>query len=128
MRVINPDELFDPTERLYSHARLEDGILYMSGQVGWDADRNLAGPGIESQARQAFDNVGVILDTVDEEFSSVAKVTSYFTDIETDLGPYKEVWGEVFSEPYPAHTAIGVDALATEELRLELEVEVPIEE
>lgn len=127
-RTINPDGLFDATERLYSHARVENGTLYMSGQVGWDADGALAGTDIESQTRQAFHNVGVILETVDRDLEDVTKITSYFTDIERDFATYKEVWDEVFEEPYPAHTAIGVDALAAEKLLLELEAEVPLQE
>lgn len=128
MRVINPEGMYDATERLYSHARVEDGTLYMSGQVGRDRHGDVVGPDIESQTRRAFENVETILDAVDEDRTSVAKVTSYFTDIESDFTAYKRVWGERFDEPYPAHTAIGVEALATPELRLELEVEVPLEE
>jgi enamine deaminase RidA (YjgF/YER057c/UK114 family) len=128
MDVLNPDGLYDPTERLYSHARIADGTLYMSGQVGRNGDGDVVGPDIGTQARRVFENVGVILEAVDEDFASIAKVTSYFTDIEADLSPYKEIWGEVFAEPYPAHTAIGVEALATPQLRLEVEAEVPLTE
>lgn len=126
MQVINPDELYDATERLYSHARVENGTLYMSGQVGRDSSGDVVGSDIESQTRRAFDNVGVILETVDEDFTSIAKVTSYFTDIQADFSTYKGVWDDIFEEPYPAHTAIGVEALATPDLRLELEAEVPL--
>lgn len=127
MDVINPDSMYDPTERLYSHARVEDGTLYMSGQVGRDATGEVVGRDIESQTRRAFENVETILGAVEADLGSIAKVTSYFTDIEADFGTYKEVWGEVFAEPYPAHTAVGVEALAVPELRLELEAEVPLE-
>jgi 2-iminobutanoate/2-iminopropanoate deaminase len=128
MRVINPEGMYDATERLYSHARVENGTLYMSGQVGRDRHGEVVGSDIESQTRRAFENVETILDAVDEDRTAIAKVTSYFTDIESDFTAYKRVWGEIFDEPYPAHTAIGVEALATPELRLELEVEVPLEE
>lgn len=125
MQVITPDALYDSTERLYSHARVENGTLYMSGQVGRDSSGDVVGSDIESQTRRAFDNVGVILETVDEDFTSIAKITSYFTDIQSDFSAYKRVWDDIFEEPYPAHTAIGVEALATPELRLELEAEIP---
>lgn len=128
MPAITPDSMYDSTERLYSHARVENGTLYMSGQVGRDATGDVVGDDIESQTRRAFENVETILAAVDEDLDSVAKVTSYFTDIEADFAAYKDVWGEVFEEPYPAHTAIGVQALAVPELRLELEAEVPLKE
>ena len=149
-QIILPDELSDSTARLYTHARVANGTLYMSGQVGWEGseaeaetdvdesdrpgvayregDGTTSGTDIESQTRQAFENVAIILEHVDKELSDVRKVTSYFTDIDRDFGGYKTVWGQLFEEPYPAHTAIGVDSLAAEDLLLEIEAEVPLED
>lgn len=149
-QIILPEELSDSTARLYTHARVANGTLYMSGQVGWEGseadaeteideddrpgvdyregDGTTPGTDIKSQTRQAFDNVAIILEHVDKELSDVRKVTSYFTDIDRDFGGYKTVWGQIFDEPYPAHTAIGVDSLAAEDLLLEIEAEVPLEE
>lgn len=126
-RVINPDGLFDPTERGYAHARLDDGTLYLAGQVGWDEDGQLAGPGVGAQTRQAFDNLGAILDEVDRGFGDVAKVTSYFVDIRADLEGYRTVWLEYFEPPYPAHTAVGVEALAHPDPVVEVEAQVPVD-
>ena len=148
-QIILPEELSDSTARLYTHARVANGTLYMSGQVGWegrdaDADTEIdeadrpgveyregdgttPGTDIRAQTRQAFRNVEIILEHVDRELSDVRKVTSYFTDIDRDFGGYKTVWGELFEEPYPAHTAIGVQSLAAEDLLLEIEAEVPLE-
>lgn len=149
-QIILPDELSDSTQRLYTHARVANGTLYMSGQVGWegregDAETEIdesdrpgvkyrEGDGavpdeeIRAQTRQAFENVAIILDEVDKELSDIEKVTSYFTDIDRDFGGYKTVWGELFDEPYPCHTAIGVNSLAAEDLLLEIEAEVPLED
>lgn len=127
-RAINPDGLFDPTERAYTHARVEGGTLYMSGQVGRDADGTVAAGDIRAQARQALDNVGTVLAAVDREYGDVAKVTTYFTDIEAHLAPYKDVWTAYFDQPYPAHTAIGVEALANPDLLLEVEAETPLDD
>lgn len=147
-QIILPDELSDSTARLYTHARVANGTLYMSGQVGWEGseadaeteidesdrpgvdyregDGEVPDTDIRSQARQAFENVEIILAEVDKELADIRKVTSYFTDIDRDFGGYKTVWGELFDEPYPAHTAIGVDSLAAEDLLLEIEAEVPL--
>lgn len=127
-RAINPDGLFDPTERAYTHARVAGGTLYMSGQVGRDADGTVAADDFDAQARQALDNVGTVLAAVDRGYADVAKVTTYFTAIEAHLGPYKDVWRAYFDEPFPAHTAIGVEALATPDLLLEVEAEAPLDD
>lgn len=152
-QIILPDELSDSTARLYTHARVANGTLYMSGQVGWTGDDAVddeefegdddgrrpgvdyrpgdgttPGSDIEAQTSQAFRNVEIILKEVDKELSDIRKVTSYFTDIERDFGGYKTVWGEIFDEPYPAHTAVGVEALAAPDLLVEIEAEVPLAE
>lgn len=149
-QIILPDELSDSTQRLYTHARVANGTLYMSGQVGWsgrdadaeaeidesdrpgvkyrEGDGTVPGTDIRDQTRQAFRNVEIILEHVDKELSDVRKVTSYFTNIDRDFGGYKTVWGELFDEPYPAHTALGIDSLAAEDLLLEIEAEVPLDD
>lgn len=128
-RAINPDDLFDPSANNANHAVVDAGTLYISGQVGLDADAELVGSEIESQARRSFENLQSVLDAVDKDLEDVAKVTSYLTDIHRDYGAYKEVWAELFAEePYPAHTAIGVDALAVDGLLVEIEAQVPLSE
>lgn len=148
--IILPDELSDSTARLYTHARVANNVLYMSGQVGWvgrsggdeaeapdiadrpgvdyrPGDGETPGEDIKAQTRQAFRNVEIILGEIDKELSDIRKVTSYFTNIDRDFGGYKTVWGELFDEPYPCHTAIGVQSLAAEDLLLEIEAEVPLD-
>ena len=127
-QTINPDGLIDSTGIGYSQAIVENGTFYMSGQVGWDADFQLAGDDVQSQARQAFENVETLLSEVDADLSDVAKVTSHVVDPHDRLEAYLAVWDEVFeTEPYPCHTILGVDQLAQEGLLVEIEVEVPLE-
>ena len=127
--AINPDGLIDSTKIGYSQALVEDGTFYMSGQVGWDADFQMAGDDIRSQAEQAFENVETLLAEVDAELADVAKVTSYLVDPNDHLETYLEVWNEVFEkEPYPCHTILGVAQLAQEQFLVEVEVEMSIGE
>ena len=127
--AINPDGLIDSTGIGYSQAVVADGTFYMSGQVGWDADFELAGDDIASQARQAFANVETLLAEVEADLSNVAKVTSYLVEPHDRLEAYLGVWNEVFEEePYPCHTLLGVDQLAQEGCLVEIEVEVPLGE
>jgi 2-iminobutanoate/2-iminopropanoate deaminase len=124
--AIMPEGLYDSTGNQYVHAVVEDETLYMSGQVALDADGEVVGDAIEPQTRRAFENVGAILDAVDAAFADVAKVTSYLTAIHDDYDGYKTVFADYFDEPYPCHTMLGVEALAHPDLRVELEVEVPL--
>lgn len=122
-----PDELYDSTELGYTHAIVDDGTLYMSGQVATDADGSVVGDDIETQTRQAFENVGYILDSVDKGFDDVVKLRSYLVDIHENYEGFKSVYAEQFDEPFPCHTMLGVDKLAGETWLVELEVEVPLE-
>jgi enamine deaminase RidA (YjgF/YER057c/UK114 family) len=124
--VINPDALSNAPQVGYSHAVVEDGTLYVSGQVARNAEGDVVGDDIETQARQAFENVEVILEEVDRTYEDVAKVTTYLVDLAEHSRGYHSVWMDVFEEPYPAHTMLGVDQLASPELLVEIEVELPL--
>ncbi|MDX1747612.1 MAG: RidA family protein [Halobacteriales archaeon] len=121
---ILPEGLYDSTERQYVHAVVADGSLYMSGQIATDADGNLVGDDIETQTRQAFENVGHILEEVGVGFEDVVKVTSYLAEVQADYDGYKSVFAEFFDDPLPCHTMLGIAELALEGALVEIEVEV----
>ena len=125
--IINPSGLPDASEYGYNHAIVADGTLYMSGQVGMDADRTLASDEIEGQAQQAFENVATICQAVDRTLDDVVKVTAYIVDPHSRFAEYNNVYQEQFEEPYPCHTVLGVEQLAGPEYLLEIEAEVPVE-
>ena len=127
--AINPPELKDARGIGYNHAVVDGGQFYMAGQVAMDADSNVVGDDIETQARKAYENVGILLDAVGKAFADVAKVTTHVVDpAEHYYDAYKQVYWETFEEPYPCHTVLGHDQLANEGYLVEIEVEVPLSE
>ena len=127
--AINPPELKDARGIGYNHAVVDGGQFYMAGQVAMDADSNVVGDDIETQARKAYENVGILLDAVGKAFADVAKVTTHVVDpAEHYYDGYKQVYWETFEEPYPCHTVLGHDQLANEGYLVEIEVEVPLSE
>jgi len=64
--AINPPELKDARDIGYNHARIDGGTFYMAGQVAMDADSTVVGDDIETQARKAYENVGILLDVIDK--------------------------------------------------------------
>ncbi|WP_164974792.1 RidA family protein [Halegenticoccus tardaugens] len=128
-RVIEPKNLADTTPHHFSPAIVADEAFYISGQVGTDEDGNYVGTDVESQTRQAFENVETVLQSVDRELEDIVKITSYIVDIRDHYEAFQSVYREVFStEPFPCHTAIGVESLASETPLVELEVEVPVDD
>ncbi|MDR9381435.1 MAG: RidA family protein [Natronomonas sp.] len=98
--MINPGELFDATEFGFSQARERNGVLHLSGQIGVDSEPRVAGDDVESQARKAFENLGVALEAAGKRYDDVGKVVTYMVDLEDNVGGYREPWSEVFDKPY----------------------------
>ena len=64
--------------------RLEGGrLLYIAGQVAWDASGNIAGKGdVRVQARQVFQNLRGVLQAAGGDLKDLMKITTYITTIE----------------------------------------------
>jgi enamine deaminase RidA (YjgF/YER057c/UK114 family) len=125
--AINPAELKDAREIGYNHAIVDGETFYMAGQVAMDADSTVVGDDIETQARKAYENVGVLLETIGKTYADVAKVTTHIVDPKAHYyDGYKTVYWETFDEPYPCHTVLGHAQLANEKYLVEIEVEVPL--
>lgn len=127
-KTINPENLIDSTSIGYNQAIIEDGTLYMSGQVGWDENFDLAGDDIQSQTRQAFDNVDTLLAEAGRSLEDVTKVTAHIVDPHDNLDGFFDVWEQIYDEqPLPCLTVLGPHQLAQEGLLVEIEVEVSVD-
>lgn len=126
---VNPAALKDANEIGYNHAIIANGEFYMAGQVAMNADGEVVGDDVATQARKAYENVEILLETVGKELSDVTKVTTHIIEPhERYFDGYKEVYWETFEEPYPCHTVLGAHQLAHEEYLLEIEIELPFTE
>lgn len=95
----------------YSQAVAYDGIVYCSGQVGFDPDTmEFAGSDVESQARQVMENLKAVLDESGTNFSKVIKCTIYLEDMD-DFGKVNEIYGSYFSDNPPARETVAVGTL-----------------
>ncbi|MDJ1434215.1 Rid family hydrolase [Halostagnicola sp. A-GB9-2] len=125
--AINPPELKDARQIGYNHGIIAGGTFYMAGQVAMDADSEIVGDDIRTQAEKAYENVGYLLEAIDKSFDDIAKVTTHIVDAQEHYyDGYKEVYWETFDEPYPCHTVLGTDQLADEGYLVEIEIEVPL--
>ena len=102
--------------------RMEGGrLLYVSGQVAWDAGGNIVGKGdVRAQARQAFENLRGVLAAAGGDFSNLMKITTYITKIE-DFPAVAQARSEVFHGELPASTLIVVKALFHPDFLIEVE-------
>jgi reactive intermediate/imine deaminase len=87
------------------------GLLFLSGQVAQDpATGELVDRDIAQQADQILRNIAATLAAIGKDLDDVIRVGVYLTDM-SQFGAMNEAYRRHFAEPYPARTAIGVDAL-----------------
>jgi enamine deaminase RidA (YjgF/YER057c/UK114 family) len=102
----------------YSPAILAQGqrLLFISGQGPEDVKADM-----ETQVRQTFDRIAILLKEAGAAFANVVIIRSYWVHLNRDLPIFRKVRREYLVEPYPASTAVGTTELAIPGLELEIE-------
>ena len=99
-------------EALYDNFHYAPGIqvgdtLYISGQVGRDADLNVVAEP-EAQFMQAFENVGAVLKAAGGTFDDVVELETWFLESMSDLKLFMAVKNRFFTNRYPTWTGFAV--------------------
>ena len=95
----------------YSQAVRAGDFVFTAGQLGLvPGTKELAGPDIESQTRQALENLDAILQASSSCLQHALKATVYLSDI-GDFPSMNAVYAQFFSEAPPARAAVQVAAL-----------------
>jgi len=107
----------------FSQAVRVGDLLFVSGQVAWDAERRVVGIGDASrQAEQAFANLVAVLKANGSSVDRVVKLTLFATSRD-HLAPLREMRKRVFGATahFPASTFVVVSGLAAPDLLVEVE-------
>ena len=92
----------------YSHAVESDGVVYCSGQTPVDPTTGrLVVGSVDTQTRQCFANLFSVLEAAGLGPDDVIKVNVYLTHMH-DFEAMNAAYAEMFTEPYPARTTVGV--------------------
>jgi len=124
--TVNPAELFDSQQYGFSQIVIASGgrTVYLSGQVAWDAEQQIVGPGdLRVQTRQALENVKTAMAAAGGRLEDVVSMRIYI--VEEALGESRHI-SQALRDYFPAHQApattwIGVRALANPEFLIEVE-------
>lgn len=122
--AIDPPSL--PTPPGYSQVvRISGGTtIYIAGQVAWDADNNLVGPGdFEAQTRQVLTNLVAALEAAGAGPQDLVKINIYVVDHDAGkLDVIRRVRDEILGDVTPpTSTLLGVAALALPDLLIEVD-------
>jgi len=124
VKQLQSDAVFDDPAP-YSQGIIHGDTVRLAGQVPDNSDGEIVGDDIETQTRQAINNVEALLDEAGSSLSSVVSVTAYLTDMD-DFDGFNRVYAELLPDPKPARATVGVTGLAVD-ARLELQVTAVIE-
>lgn len=96
----------------FSEAVEYGGVLYLSGQIGIDADGKFPDGGMAPQARQIMDNIKGVLAKHDLGMDRVIKCTIFLADM-AEWQAFNEVYVSYFEDAkLPARSALAAAGLA----------------
>lgn len=104
----------------YSQAIDTGAFVFASGQIPINPADGKIPSDIKSQTVQAIANVAAILNEAGLTLDNVVKTTVFLADMK-DFQAMNEVYGQAFSGPYPARSAVAVKDLPKKVL-VEIEV------
>ena len=95
----------------YSQAVRCGNTVYLSGQIPIDpATGELVQGDIATMTRRVFANLQAVCEAAGGSLDRIARVGIYLTDL-GQFSAVNAVMAEVFPQPYPARSTIGVSAL-----------------
>jgi enamine deaminase RidA (YjgF/YER057c/UK114 family) len=122
-RVLQPQGWPRPSG--YSNGIAANGTLvFVAGQIGWDASRHIERGDFVAQARQALQNVMTVLAEAGAGAEHVVRLTWYVTDAaqyRASAGPLGAVYREIMGKHYPTMSAVQVAALMEPDALVEIE-------
>ncbi len=109
--VVSTDKAAAPGG-LYSQAVKAGDFIFTAGQLGFlPGTRSFAGTDIESQTRQALENLKAILEAAGSCLDHVIKCTVFMTD-RSEFSRMNSIYAEFFPKDPPARSTVEVAALA----------------
>jgi enamine deaminase RidA (YjgF/YER057c/UK114 family) len=99
-------------------------ILFLAGQIGWDAEQRFHTDDMATQFEQALRNILEVLALRGGQPEHVCRITAFCTDKAEYLAARKRIgqaWRTLMGAHYPAMTMVFVTALLDEGAKIELE-------
>jgi 2-iminobutanoate/2-iminopropanoate deaminase len=95
----------------FSEAVQVGDLLFLSGQIGLDADGKLVPGGIGFETRRTLENIRAVLERHGSSLDRIVKVTVMLADIR-EWGEMNVEYTKVFTRNLPARSAFGTAGLA----------------
>ena len=99
-------------------------LVFIAGQIGWNAEQQFESQDFVAQVRQALENVVAIVREAGGTPAHIARLTWFITDRQEYLSRLPEVgeaYRSVMGKHFPAMTLVQVGALVEDEAKVEIE-------
>ncbi len=99
-------------------------LVFIAGQIGWDAQQRWQEHGFAGQFRQALENIIAVLKEAKGKPEHIVRLTWYVLDKQEYLNSLKavgEAYRELMGRHYPTMAVVQVSGLVEPEARLEIE-------
>ena len=122
-RVLQPAGWPPPSG--YANGIIASGpMVFVGGQVGWNAEQVFESDDFVDQVRQALENVMAVLAEAGAGPEHIARLTWYVTDKREYLARLKEVgeaYRDVIGRHFPPMTLVEVSGLVEDAAKVEIE-------
>lgn len=129
MQILQPDGWTRP--RGYSNGIAAEGrVVFVAGQIGWNADCQFESDDFVDQTRQALANIVAVLAEAGAVPGQITRMTWYVADKQRYLAAAREigsVYREIIGEHYPVMTLV-VAGLLEDRALVEIEATAVIED
>jgi len=102
----------------------EGRMIFLAGQVGWNAEQRFESRNFVAQARQALANIVTLVGEAGGRTEHITRLTWFILDKQEYLSHLRElgrVYRDVMGKHFPAMTLVQVGALVEDEARVEIE-------
>lgn len=102
----------------------EDGLLFIGGQIGWNAEQVFETNDFIGQMKQALKNIVAVVNAAGGEVSDITRLTWFVIDKKEYVARQKEVgavYREVLGRHFPAMSMLVVAGLVEDDALVEIE-------
>ena len=123
-QILQPPDWLKPVGYANGISLAGGRIVFVAGQVGWNANHQFASEDLVPQFRQALENVLAILAEAEGKPHHICRVTAFCIDKPAYLAGRRElgrIWKSLMGNHYPAMSMIFVADLLDTPAKIELE-------
>jgi enamine deaminase RidA (YjgF/YER057c/UK114 family) len=114
-----------PRPKGYNNGIMAQGRqIYVSGQIGWDAEGRFASKQLAGQVKQALENIVAVLAEADGKPEHIVRLTWYVTsrdEYHAELPEIGAAYRAVMGKHFPVMSVVQVVALMEAEAKVEIE-------